>query len=312
MTDAPRFRTATVLGSGVIGTSWAALFLAHGLHVTISDPSADAEQRARTQLREFAPTLETLGFSVTALQQPTPALRFEPDAAVAVRDADVVQENAPEQLDLKQQLWQTVEHAAPTRAVLASSSSNFPASEMSRSMQAPGRLIVGHPFNPPHLVPLVEVVPSPATDGATVDRAVSFYTAMGRRPQVLGKEIEGFVVNRLQAALFREAVHLVSQGIVTEQALDDAVTSSIGLRWAVAGPFETFHLGGGPGGLHDFFVHLGPGMQMLWSQLGTPTLDDATTALLSEQAQNFEGSVADLERRRDDAVIRLMRALDES
>ena len=312
MTDAQTFRNATVLGGGLIGTSWAALFLAHGLQVTISDPIPDAENRVRTGLREIAPTLEALGFPVAALDQRSPALLFEADAAAAVSNADVVQENAPEQLDVKQQLWQTVERAAPEHALLASSSSSLPASEMAQAMQTPRRLIVGHPFNPPHLVPLVEVVPSPATDAAVVDLAVSFYTAMGKRPQVLGQEIPGFVANRLQVALFREAVHLVSQGIVSEQALDDVVTSSIGMRWAVAGPFQTFHLAGGPGGLPDFFAHLGPTVQALWSQLGTPTLDTETTDLLSKQAEDFDGSVAALARRRDNVVIRLMRALDES
>jgi ketoreductase RED1 len=178
-------------------------------------------------------------------------------------------------------------------------------------MQAPGRLIVGHPFNPPHLVPLVEVAPSKNTDPAVVELAVAFYTSVGKRPQVLGREIPGFVANRLQAALFREAVYLVSQGVVSEQALDDIVTSSIGMRWAVAGPFRTFHLGGGPGGLADFLVHLGPAMQALWSQLGTPSLDPQTVDLLTTEAGSFGGTVAELAAQRDDAEIRLMRALDE-
>ena len=169
--------------------------------------------------------------------------------AAAVHDADVVQENAPERLDVKQQLWQAIERSAPAHALLASSSSSLPASDMAKGMQTPGRLIVGHPFNPPHLVPLVEVAPSKTTDPAVVDLAVAFYTAMGKWPLVLGREIPGFVANRLQA---------------------------------------------------------------LWSQLGSPALDAPTTELLSKQAQDFDGSVAELARRRDDAEMRLMRALDES
>jgi ketoreductase RED1 len=312
MAETRTFRTATVFGAGVIGTSWAALFLARGLQVTISDPLPDVEARVRAALRELAPTLEQLGLPVVALEQATPALRFEADVAAAVHEADVVQENAPERLDVKQQLWQAVERAAPAHALLASSSSTLPASEMAKGMQTPSRLIVGHPFNPPHLVPLVEVAPSKTTDPAVVDLAVAFYTSMGKRPLVLGREIPGFVANRLQAALFREAVYLVSQGIVTEQALDDVVTASIGMRWAVAGPFRTFHLGGGQGGLPDFLAHLGPALQALWSQLGTPALDAPTADLLSKQAQDFDGSVAELAQRRDEAEIRLMRALDES
>jgi ketoreductase RED1 len=182
---------------------------------------------------------------------------------------------------------------------------------MSTAMREPGRLIVGHPFNPPHLVPLVEVVPSTTTDDAVVSDAVAFYQAMGKRPQVLRQEIPGFVANRLQAALFREAVYLVSQGVVTEQELDAVVTTSIGMRWAVAGPFQTFHLGGGPGGLADFLVHLGPAMAAIWSHLGSPALDGSVVEKLTDQAEHFDGSVAQLALRRDDAQIRLMRALDE-
>ena len=257
------YRRATVVGGGVIGISWTALFLARGLAVTISDPLPDIEQRVRTGLREIAPTLAQLGLPVDDLTDETEALTFEPDVAKAVAAADVVQENGPERPDVKQALWASIEGGAPAQALFASSSSSIPASVMGEKMREPGRLIVGHPFNPPHLVPLVEVVPSKTTDAAVVERAVAFYRDMGKRPQVLRREIPGFVANRLQAALFREAVYLVAQGVVAEQELDDIVTSSIGLRWAVAGPFRTFHLGGGPGGLADFLVHLGPTMSAL-------------------------------------------------
>jgi ketoreductase RED1 len=308
----PTFQRVTVVGAGVIGSSWTALLLARGLQVTVTDPVADAEASVRAALGEIAPTLALLGLPVSALSETSTALRFEPDVAAAVAEADVVQENAPERLNLKQELWQSIERATPVHALLASSSSSLPASSMSASMQQPGRLIVGHPFNPPHLVPLVEVVASKSTDPAVVDLALAFYRAIGKRPQVLAREIPGFVANRLQAALFREAVNLVAQGVVTEQELDDVVTSSIGLRWAVAGPFRTFHLGGGPGGLRDFLVHLGPALEVLWAQLGTPALDGQTNELLSGQARNFDGSVAELARRRDEAQVRLMRALDET
>jgi ketoreductase RED1 len=183
---------------------------------------------------------------------------------------------------------------------------------MAARMQRPGRLIVGHPFNPPHLVPLVEVVPSSTTDAAVVERAVGFYRSLGKRPQVLSREIPGFVANRLQAALFREAVHLVVEGVVTEQQLDAIVTSSIGMRWAVAGPFETFHLGGGPGGLPDFLHHLGPALDALWKALGDASLDPPTVATLTAQASGFGAPVDELAARRDDGELRLMKALDEA
>jgi ketoreductase RED1 len=241
----PGYHRATVVGGGVIGISWTALFLAYGLDVTVCDPLPDVAERVRAGLREIAPTLAELGLSVDELTDSTDALRFDPDAASAVAGTNVVQENGPERPEVKQQLWSAIGAGAPANALLASSSSSsgIPASVMSQAMRQPGRLVIGHPFNPPHLVPLVEVVPSPGTDPEVVEAAVAFYRAMGKQPQVLSREIPGFVANRLQAALFREAVHLVAQGVVTEQELDAVVTSSIGMRWAVAGPFQTFHLG---------------------------------------------------------------------
>ena len=238
-------------------------------------------------------------------------LHFDPEITTAVAGSDIVQENGPERLEIKQQLWQAVESGAPAHTIFASSSSSIPASAMASEMKDPGRLIVAHPFNPPHLVPLVEIVASPSTPADVVNRAVAFYRAMGKRPQVLAKEIPGFVANRLQAALFREAVFLVAQGVVSEQQLDDVVTSSIGMRWAVGGPFQSFHLGGGPGGLADFIRHLGPALEELWKVLGTATFDEATVATLTAQAANFGGSVEELAARRDDAELRLLRALDE-
>ncbi len=304
-----QYQKATVIGGGVIGASWTALFLARGLDVTVCDPAPGIEQQVRAQLGATAPTLEKLGLpDVASSSMP---LRFDSEITTAVADSDMVQENGPERLEIKQQLWRAAESGAPARAIFASSSSSIPASAMASSMKDPGRLIVGHPFNPPHLVPLVEVVPSSTTHPEVVDRAVAFYRAMGKRPQVLGKEIPGFVANRLQAALFREAVYLVRQGIVTEQQLDDVVTSSIGMRWAVAGPFQSFHLGGGPGGLADFVRHLGPALEALWKTLGSATFDDATVATLTAQAANFGASVEELEARRDNAEIRLLRTLDE-
>jgi ketoreductase RED1 len=162
------FRNVTVIGGGVIGISWTALFLAHGLQVTVSDPLPDVQDRVRAGMREIAPTLDQLGLPVAALEEQSSALTFEADTAAAVEAADVVQENAPEHLDVKQELWQAVERAAPAHTLFASSSSTLPASETAKGMQAPERLIVGHPFNPPHLVPLVEVVPSKTTDPAVV------------------------------------------------------------------------------------------------------------------------------------------------
>jgi ketoreductase RED1 len=308
-----QYRAAAIIGGGVIGASWTALFLARGLRVTVSDPRPDIEPVVRAGLRAVAPTLGELGLDVTALVDDTGALVFESDLAAAVADADVVQENVPERLDLKQRVWAAVEAAAPSDALFASATSNFPATAIAEGMRRPERLVIGHPFNPPHLVPLVEVVPGARTDPAVAERAVAFYRAMGKRPQLVKKEIPGFVANRLQAALFREAIHLVREGVVTEQELDDIVTSSIGMRWAIAGPFQTFHLGGGPGGLPAFLEHLGKSLEEVsWPSLGAPSLDEATVAVLNEQAQHFGATVDQLAANRDEAIVRLLRALRQT
>ncbi|MFF3565603.1 3-hydroxyacyl-CoA dehydrogenase NAD-binding domain-containing protein [Streptomyces sp. NPDC002574] len=302
------YRHVTVIGAGVIGASWAALFLAKGLTVTVNDPLPDVDRRVHDQLREAEPALEALGLPTAGLDR---NLRFEADLDRALADADVVQENSPERLEFKQDLLPRVERAVRADTLLLSSTSGIPATEMARGMKRPGRLVIGHPFNPPHLVPLVEVVPGKETDPETVRRAVAFYTALGKRPQVLHKEFPGFVANRLQSALFREAIHLVVEGVVTEQELDDIVTASIGLRWAVAGPFRSFHLGGGPGGLPAFLQHFGPGLEAAWRGLGTPALDERTVGLLSAQA-DFGASIVELETARDQAQIKVMRALGAS
>ncbi|GAB3460674.1 3-hydroxyacyl-CoA dehydrogenase NAD-binding domain-containing protein [Kineococcus endophyticus] len=300
----------TVLGTGLIGTSWTALLLARGHRVTVHDPRPDTGRTLRADLARLVPGLADLGLT---LDPDTDDLTVADDLTTAVRGADAVQENGPERLDLKQQLWADVEAAAPADALLLTSTSALTATEVSTRMSDPGRLVVGHPFNPPHLVPLVEVVPGRDTSPATVDRVVEFYTALGKHPVVLRREVPGFVANRLQSALFREAVHLVREGVVDVAGLDDVVTSSIGPRWAAAGPFRSFHLGGGPGGMAHFLTHLGPGMADGWEHLGRPVLDEATTSdLVAQSEQATDGrDVADLARERDTRQAAVLAALAE-
>jgi ketoreductase RED1 len=252
-----RYRNVCVIGAGVIGASWTALFLAHGLNVVVNDPQPDIETMVKAALSKIAPTLHALGLPHQSLDR---NLRFETDLDRAVAAADLVQENGPERPEWKQQLWARIEPAVPNHALLLSSSSARPATEQGREMKDASRLLVGHPFNPPHLIPLVEVVPGERTDPKAVEEAVAFYEALGKVPRVLKKEIQGFVANRLQRAIMREACYLVQEGVVTVDELDDIVTSSIGLRWAVNGPFSSFHMGGGPKGLESFFQHLGKNM----------------------------------------------------
>jgi ketoreductase RED1 len=302
-----RNERVAVIGAGVIGISWAALFLAHGLEVRVSDPHPETEQRVRAGLDRFSRALAELGLPIDGLDE---RLAFATGVEDAVEGANVVQENGPEDLGFKQDLWATVEGVVGSAALLLSSTSGHPATGQAAKMSDPSRLLVGHPFNPPHLVPLVEVVPGQRTAAEAVDDAVAFYRALGKRPLVLRKEMPGFVANRLQAALFQECIHLVAEGVVGMADLDAVVTSSIGLRWAAAGPFLTFHLGGGAGGLPHFLRHLGPGMERRWKTLGRPQLDEATVGLLIDEVEGAYGDtpIEELERRRDLMQLAIMAA----
>ncbi len=273
-------RTAAVLGAGTIGLSWAALFAAHDLDVRVQDPRPDLQDQLDATVAALTPVLGDVGGRISVAA----------DLEAAVAGVDVVQENGPERLDLKQELWARVEAAAPASALLLSSTSGLMPSDMAARMREPGRLLVGHPFNPPHVVPLVEVVPGAATPAEGAAAAAAFYRSLGKVPVVLRKEIGGFVANRLQSALFRESVHLVLEGVVTPEELDRVVTESVGVRWATAGPFESYHLGGGPGGLRHLLEHLGPGMARRWKDLGQPEL---TPELVDRLASDTEDRFAD-------------------
>ena len=303
-----RYPNVCVIGAGVIGASWTALFLAHGLNVVVNDPQPNIETTLKGALLKIAPTLRELGLPHESLDR---SLRFEPDLERAVAGADLVQENGPERPEWKQQLWARIENAVPKHALLLSSSSARPATEQGREMKDASRLLVGHPFNPPHLIPLVEIVPGERTDPNAIADAVAFYEALGKVPRVLKKEIQGFVANRLQRAIMREACYLVQEGVVTIDELDDIVTSSIGLRWAVNGPFSSFHMGGGPKGLESFFQHLGKNMAASFNVIPPVELDDKLQHRIIDQAAASFGKIPipQMERQRDNAQVALLRAL---
>ena len=303
-----RYPNVCVIGAGVIGASWTALFLAHGLNVVVNDPQPNIETTLKGALLKIAPTLRELGLPHESLDR---SLRFEPDLERAVAGADLVQENGPERPEWKQQLWARIENAVPKHALLLSSSSARPATEQGREMKDASRLLVGHPFNPPHLIPLVEIVPGERTDPDAIADAVAFYEALGKVPRVLKKEIQGFVANRLQRAIMREACYLVQEGVVTIDELDDIVTSSIGLRWAVNGPFSSFHMGGGPKGLESFFQHLGKNMAASFNVIPPVELDDKLQHRIIDQAAASFGEIPipQMERQRDNAQVALLRSL---
>jgi ketoreductase RED1 len=267
------FRTAAVIGAGTIGLSWATLFAAHGLTVRVSDPRPDLAEAVDEALATYAPHLAARGLDVTGLAD---RVHLAADVTEAVRDADVVQENGPERAEFKKDLFAGLAREAPAHALLLSSSSAIPSSAFTGELsdEDAARVLIGHPFNPPHLVPLVEVVPGIRTGEDAVLDAVDFYTSVGRTPVVERKEIPGFVGNRLQNALSREAAYLVQEGVVTPEDLDKVVINSLGLRWATVGPFLGAHLGGGPGGYRHLVEHIGKSMQQTGAGLGTPSHDE--------------------------------------
>jgi 3-hydroxyacyl-CoA dehydrogenase len=264
--DKPIHRIA-IVGTGVIGASWAAQYLARGFDVVATDPGPNAEASLRKYVDEAWGQLETIGLSPGAARN---RLTFIPDMKEALAKADFVQENAPERPEFKIKLFADMDAATPADSLIASSSSGITPSVMQSKCRHPERVLIGHPFNPPHIIPLVEVVGGVKTSPAAVERAMAFYAAIGKKPIRLHKELNGHVGNRLQAALYREVAYLISQGVLSVADADDAVSWGPGLRWGVMGPSLQWHLGGGPGGIKHFMEHLMDPLGGMWKTLGNP------------------------------------------
>jgi 3-hydroxyacyl-CoA dehydrogenase len=258
-----------IVGTGVIGASWAALFLAHGLEVIATDPAPNAEKNLREYVNTAWPALVSLGLSAGATQD---KLSFASNMSEALGGADLVQENGPERPDFKIKLFADMDAMAPEGAIIASSSSGITMSVMQSACKHPERCVIGHPFNPPHLIPLVEVVGGEKNSAATIERAIAFYASLGKKPIHLRKEVVGHVANRLQAALYREVVYLIEQDVLSVSDADAAVSWGPGLRWGVMGPNLLFHLAGGQGGIHHMMEHLAGPMTTWWKDLGNPEL----------------------------------------
>jgi 3-hydroxyacyl-CoA dehydrogenase len=261
-------RNVAIVGTGVIGASWAALYLARGLNVVATDPAPNAESNLRRYIDDAWKDLSVIGLSPGASRD---RLSFTLDMKKAVSDADFVQENGPERQDFKIKLFADMDAATPPDAIIASSSSGLTMSIMQSNCKHPERCVIGHPFNPPHVVPLVEVVAGEKTSPETVQRAISFYTSIGKRAIHVRKEVVGHVANRLQAALYREIVYLIEQGVLDVADSDAAVCWGPGLRWGVMGPNLLFHLAGGQGGIQHFMEHLSGPVASWWKDLGTIT-----------------------------------------
>jgi 3-hydroxyacyl-CoA dehydrogenase len=295
-----------IIGTGVIGASWAALFLAKGLEVVATDISPNAKKALNDFIAAAWPALERLGLAPDASLS---NLRFTDNLEAAVADSDLVQENGPERIGFKQDLYRRLDGLLPPEVIIASSSSGLTMSEIqSACPDHPDRCVIGHPFNPPHLIPLVEVVGGTKTSEETIQRVTEFYRALGKRTIRLHKEVPGHVANRLQAALYREVVHLISQGVVSVGDADTAVSWGPGLRWGVMGPSLLNHLGGGQGGIEHFFEQFTGPMTAWWRVLGSPELTAEVRAEVikgvHEEIQSL--SVRDLAAHRDSVLLGLL------
>ena len=296
-----------ILGAGLIGTAWAALFRHHGFDVRIWDPAPEAldsaEARMTIPLAQLAEIASDAGRSGT--------LTLCKSLEDAVTGAALVQENAPESIPVKHALYAQVEPHLATDTILASSSSALTWSDLAPALQDPARLITAHPFNPPHLVPLVEVY---GTDPAHIHRAEAIYRAAGRVPVRLKKDATGHIANRLASALWREAVFMVQDGIADVEAIDAALVTGPGLRWSVLGAHMAYHLGGGAGGMAGYLAHLGPSQERRWSALGQPSLTpDVQAALVAGTTAAANGrSITELEAARDKALIAALCARNDA
>ncbi|MBF4138073.1 3-hydroxyacyl-CoA dehydrogenase NAD-binding domain-containing protein [Streptomyces albidoflavus] len=300
-------RRVACVGAGVIGGGWVAHFLARGYDVTAWDPAPDAAQKLRRLVDAAWPALTSLGLAEGASPD---RLTVTGTLEQAVAKAEFVQESAPEKLDLKRDLLTRLDAATPPGVVIASSTSGYPMTDMQTTAADPSRLVVGHPFNPPYLIPLVEVVGGEHTDPAAVAWAARFYEAAGKSVITMDNEVPGFIANRLQEALWREALHMVANGEATVRDIDLSITEGPGLRWAVMGPMLTFALAGGEGGMAHMLDHFGPSLKSPWTRLEAPELDrelyDAVVAGCDEAADGR--SIADLVAERDKGVIDVLRA----
>lgn len=302
------FKNTAVLGAGVIGASWTALFLASGRDVAVYDVAADVERNVRGYVERAWPTLEQLGLVKGGSPD---QVRFCKSAREAVEGATFVQENVPERLNIKHALYEDIEAYLESDAVVATSASGLTLSEMQAGWKDPSRFVLGHPFNPPHLIPLVEVMGNSSTAEGVVEAAERFYTAVGKVTIRVNREVPGHVANRLQAAVWREAIHLVKTGVASVEDVDKAMWAGPGLRWAAMGPTMLFHLGAGEGGLAAFCERYTDSFNRWWDDLGVLHLDsELAQTLVSGVTEEANGqSTSDLSAQRDALIASIQKAM---
>lgn len=299
-----------VVGTGVIGSGWVARFLAHGLEVVATDPAPEAEDTLYASIAAAREPLERQGLDLTGWRQ---RLRFETSMAAALEGADFVQESAPEREELKREILERADATVPADVCIASSSSGLLPSRLQADCRHPERLLIAHPFNPVYLLPLVELVGGEHTASHTLRSAAAFYRRLGMRPLVVRKEIEGYVADRLMEALWREALHLVNDGVATTEEVDAAVTYGAGLRWALMGTYLTFHLAGGEAGMRHMLEQFGPALKLPWTHMDAPELNsDLIERIVAGCEHQAAGrDVQTLARRRDDFLVRLLALVRE-
>ena len=306
MSTTKRVGRVAIIGTGVIGASWAALFLAKGLEVVATDIAPNAEAALKSFIATAWPALKRLGLAPGASQS---KLTFTPDVAEAVRGAGLVQENGPERIEFKKKLYAQLDELLPPDVIIASSSSGLTMSEIQSGCRShPERCVIGHPFNPPHLIPLVEIVGGAKTSEETIQRATQFYASLGKQPVRLHKELPGHVANRLQAAIMREVYYLVSEGVLSAADADTALSWGPGLRWGIMGNMMLNHLGGGQGGIEYFFHQFAGPVTAWWKSLGQPELTPEVQKKLIDSVHAEVGtrSVDELAGERDEMLLRLI------
>src|SRR6267142_2137145 len=304
-------RRVAIVGTGVIGASWAAQYLARGFDVVATDPAPGAEQKLRQYVDDAWGVLTAIGLTPGASRD---RLSFTTDMKAALAVADLVQENGPERPDFKMKLFVDMDDATPPDSLIASSSSGITPSVMQSACKRPERILVGHPFNPPHIVPLVEVVGGAKTSTEAIRQAIAFYASIGKKPIHLKKELPGHVGNRLQAALYKEIMYLIQHDVLSVEDADVAVSYGPGPRWGVMGPSLQWHLGGGAGGIKHFMDHLMDPLTAMIKTLGTPDVTPELKQTIVEGVLREAGnrSVDELAQEENELLIGLLRSRAQS
>ncbi|WP_407703014.1 3-hydroxyacyl-CoA dehydrogenase NAD-binding domain-containing protein [Virgibacillus tibetensis] len=303
-------KKVAVIGTGVIGNGWIARFLGQGCDVIAFDPAEGAEEKTRQVVKSVWSSLEKLGLAADASMD---RLTFVSTIEEAVQDADLIQENVPERVDVKKSVLTSIDQYAKPDAIIGSSTSGIMATTLQEGLQYPGRVIVAHPFNPVYILPLVELVGGEATTAQIIEQAKSYYKSVQMKPLVINKEIEGHVADRLMEALWREALHLVNDGVATTEEIDAAIIYGAGLRWAQMGPFLTFHLAGGEQGMRHMLEQFGPALKLPWTKLEAPELTDELKEKVIEGCESHAGDVtiSELESKRNEFLVKLLDLVED-